>query len=50
MVCGLSIVMGITIYAANLTDNFEIIWPFYTILIGANGIFMVRLLLELIKA
>ncbi|CAK84354.1 unnamed protein product (macronuclear) [Paramecium tetraurelia] len=50
LVCGASIVMGMTIYQANTSDNQEIIWPFYILLIAINGIFIFILIWEILWA
>ncbi|CAD8128511.1 unnamed protein product [Paramecium sonneborni] len=50
IICGTSIVMGMTIYQANKSDNQEIIWPFYILLILINAIFIIIILWEILWA
>ncbi|CAD8196346.1 unnamed protein product [Paramecium pentaurelia] len=50
LVCETSIVLGMTIYSASSSDNQEIIWPFYIILISINSIFIIIILWEIILA
>ncbi|CAD8210964.1 unnamed protein product [Paramecium octaurelia] len=50
LVCETSIVLGMTIYSASNSDNQEIIWPFYIILISINIIFIVIILWEIVLA
>ncbi|CAD8125569.1 unnamed protein product [Paramecium sonneborni] len=50
LICGISIVLGITIYQSNLSDNQEIIWPFYILLIIFNSIFILVIVWEIILA
>ncbi|CAD8196278.1 unnamed protein product [Paramecium pentaurelia] len=50
LVCETSIVLGMTIYSASSSDNQEIIWPFYIILISINITFIIIILWEIILA
>ncbi|CAD8191360.1 unnamed protein product [Paramecium octaurelia] len=50
LVCGTSIVLGMTLYSANLTNNQEIIWPFYILLILINAAFIFVILWEILWA
>ncbi|CAD8108833.1 unnamed protein product [Paramecium primaurelia] len=50
LVCGTSIVLGMTLYSANQSGNQEIIWPFYIFLIIINGVFIAILLWEILWA
>ncbi|CAD8169725.1 unnamed protein product [Paramecium pentaurelia] len=50
LVCGTSIVMGMTIYQANKSDNQEIIWPFYILLIVINAIFIFIIVWQILWA
>ncbi|CAD8125630.1 unnamed protein product [Paramecium sonneborni] len=50
MICGTSIVIGMTIYQANKSDNQEIIWPFYILLIVINAIFIIIIVWEILWA
>ncbi|CAK68383.1 unnamed protein product (macronuclear) [Paramecium tetraurelia] len=50
LVCGTSIVLGMTLYSANQTSNQEIIWPFYIFLIIINGVFIAIILWEILWA
>ncbi|CAD8187831.1 unnamed protein product [Paramecium pentaurelia] len=50
LVCGTSIVLGMTLYSANLTNNQEIIWPFYILLIVINAAFILVILWEILWA
>ncbi|CAD8067418.1 unnamed protein product [Paramecium sonneborni] len=44
LICGTSIVLSITIYQANISENQEIILPFYIFLIGLNATFILVIL------
>ncbi|CAD8125007.1 unnamed protein product [Paramecium sonneborni] len=50
LVCGTSIVLGMTLYSANQSDNQEIIWPFYIFLIVINGVFITAVVWEILWA
>ncbi|CAD8124696.1 unnamed protein product [Paramecium sonneborni] len=50
LVCETSIVLGMIIYSASNSDNQEIIWPFYIILIFINIVFITVILWEIILA
>ncbi|CAD8126668.1 unnamed protein product [Paramecium sonneborni] len=50
IVCGTSIVLGMTLYSANKSDNQEIIWPFYIFLIVINATFIFVILWEILWA
>ncbi|CAD8169765.1 unnamed protein product [Paramecium pentaurelia] len=50
LICGSSIVIGMTIYQSYLSDNQEIIWPFYILLITFNSVFIIIILWEIVLA
>ncbi|CAD8164426.1 unnamed protein product [Paramecium octaurelia] len=50
LICGTSIVIGMTIYQSSLSNNQEIIWPFYMLLIIFNLVFIIIILWEIILA
>ncbi|CAD8168810.1 unnamed protein product [Paramecium pentaurelia] len=50
LICGTSIVLSITIYQADLSNNQEIILPFYIFLISLNSIFVTYILWGILLA
>ncbi|CAD8121080.1 unnamed protein product [Paramecium sonneborni] len=50
LICGTSIVLSITIYQANISENQEIILPFYICLILLNGTFIFYILWGILQA
>ncbi|CAD8125242.1 unnamed protein product [Paramecium sonneborni] len=50
LVCGTSIVLGMTLYSANKSNNQEIIWPFYIFLVIINSTFIFIILWEILWA
>ncbi|CAD8073527.1 unnamed protein product [Paramecium sonneborni] len=50
IVCAVSIILGSSIYTAQQSDLFEIVWPFYIIIGILNGLFILRLLIKILFA